>query len=127
MGLNGIRVNIGDRDQRSHTVRTPAFCHLPVVICYLLAIDCFLLRRYGRVRVVVSGVRIHVGRDILVDLHIHVTADIETVDVVILGLTEVQEVALTIVAQVRIKLRTVVTTFDRYGNGRIINEQTSNS
>ena len=116
LGLNGIRIQIGDRDQRSHTVRTPLGSHLPVITVDILAIDGFLLGRNGCVLVVERSVGIHVGRDPLVDLHVYVTAYIETVGIVIFGLTEVQIVTLAVIAYVGVELRTVVTTLDLNGS-----------
>ena len=84
--LCGIRIDIRDRNQRSHTVRTPCGSYLPVVQRVVITI---LLVGDGRLLVIIGSIGIHEGRDVLVDLHINVTTHIETIGIVVLSLSEV--------------------------------------
>ena len=120
LGLYSIRIDIGDGDQRSHTVRTPAGSHVPIVECDRLTILLLRLLGDGRACIVERCIGIDVGTDVLVDAHVHVTTGIETVCKVVLGLAEVDEVTKAIVTHVAVELGAVVTTFNLHAGIRTV-------
>ena len=97
-GSSSVLIQITQRNQRTDTVRTHGGSLLPEI------------STIGTAGVVVSGIGIHESINEAVDLHIHITTDVETVNEVILCLTEVTEVTLTIVADVGIEFSALVTT-----------------
>ena len=98
----GIRVHHIDVNQRGSIlweVRAHRCCSTPEVTLVLVGI-------------VEGSAGIGKTLDHLVDDEIHITTDAETVGIVVLGITEVQQVLMAIVVDVRIEVCTLATTLN---------------
>ena len=99
-GSSSVLIQIAQRNQWADTVRTHGSSLLPEI------------STIGTTRVVEGGIGIHESTDEVVDLHVHITTYVETVNEVALCLTEVTEVTLTIVTDIGIELSSLVTTLN---------------
>ena len=99
-GRLGIRIYHIDRNQRSHTVRTEGTSQLPILITIV-----------GRLRAIIGSIGIDVCTDGFAQLDVHVTSHVKAIGIVILSLTKVQVVACTVITDIGIEARTLVTTF----------------
>ena len=96
----GILGYIADGDEGSHTVRTERGGRSPVV------------RAHGALLVVEHHLGMQVGGNPVVDVQVHVTAEGELVGIVLLALTELEDIGVAIVVDVGIETRVLATTRD---------------
>ena len=94
------RVDHIDRNQWRHTVRTESASQLPI----LVTIVC-------RLRAIIGCIGVHVSRNSLAQLDIHITSNAETIRIILLCLAKVQVITSAIIAYISIELRTLITTF----------------
>ena len=95
-----IRVDHVDRNQWRHTVRTESASQLPI----LVTIVC-------RLRAIIGCIGVHISRNSLAQLDIHITSNTETIRIILLCLAKVQVITSAIIAYISIELRTLITTF----------------
>ena len=73
-----IRVDHVDRNQWRHTVRTESASQLPI----LVTIVC-------RLRAIIGCIGVHISRNSLAQLNIHITSNTETIRIILLCLAKV--------------------------------------
>ena len=95
-----IGIDIAQGNEWTYTVWTQRCSCLPEI------------STIGTARIIIGSIGIDISSNEVVNLHIHITTNVETVGEIILCLSKLQEVALTIVAHVGIELGTLVTTFN---------------
>ena len=114
--LRGIGIHHVDGNQRGgvlREVRTAVFASIdPVAILQLFT--CSLMPEFTLVLVgiVERGAGVGKALDHLVDHEVHITTYTETVGVVLLGITEVEEILHTVVVDVRVEVGTLTTTLN---------------
>ena len=114
--LRGIGVNHVNRNQRGcilREIRTTIFASIaPVAIRQLFT--CGFMPEFTLVLVCIVECRTGVGEtlDEFVDHQVYITTYAETVCVVILGLTEVQQILYAIIINVRVEVSTLTTTLN---------------
>ena len=95
-----IRVDHVDRNQWRHTVRTESASQLPI----LVTIVC-------RLRAIIGCIGVHISRNSLAQLDIHITSNTETIRIILFCLAKVQVITSAIIAYISIELRMLITTF----------------
>ena len=79
-----------------------------------------LITIVGRLRAIIGSIGVHVSRDKTIQENIDITSHVETVCIILLSSTKVQVVTCTVITDIGIEARTLVTTFYLCRNLRAI-------